>query len=363
MIPDPPTLMPQGARREGASQRMTIQTGSTEPSVTLVVPVFNEQDAIAPFLSEVRAIMPDCGARLDVVFVDDGSTDLTVACIERQAHQLPITLVKLTKHFGKEAALTAGLAHAQGDAVVPIDVDLQDPPVVVAQFIAHWRDGYDVVYGVRASRASDTALKRHTAALFYRVFNKLSRDRIPENVGDFRLMDRRVVDAVLSLPEKGRFMKGLFSWVGFKSIAVPYTRQARARGTSTWGYWKLWNFALDGLFGFSSLPLRIWTYAGALVAMVSLLYGAAIIVRKLVFDVAVDGWTSLMVAVVFFGGVQLISLGVMGEYLGRIFIESKNRPIYLVDSVSHPESSSQHGRATATSSGAHASAAAEADRA
>jgi glycosyltransferase involved in cell wall biosynthesis len=190
-----------------------------------------------------------------------------------------------------------------------------------------------MVYGVRQSRLSDTALKRHTAALFYRIFNQLSGDKIPENVGDFRLMDRKVIDAVLKLDEKNRFMKGIFSWVGFKTKAVQYHRAPRIAGTTNWNYWKLWNFALDGLISFSSLPLKVWTYIGAFISLFSFGYIANIIVRTLVYDNPVDGWSSLMVTILFFGGVQLISLGIIGEYLGRLFIESKNRPIYLIESV------------------------------
>ena len=226
--------------------------------------------------------------------------------------------------------MTAGLDAAHGDAVIPMDADLQDPPELVADFIAKWREGFDVVYGVRRSRESDSRVKRATARVFYRLFNRLTALPIPENTGDFRLMDRRVVSALRQLPERNRFMKGLFSWVGFRQTGIAYDRDARAAGRSKWNYWRLWNFALDGITGFSTVPLRLWSYAGAIVALIAFLYAAFLIARTIVLGVDVPGYASLMVVILFLGGVQLISLGVIGEYLGRLYHEAKQRPTYLV---------------------------------
>jgi glycosyltransferase involved in cell wall biosynthesis len=214
-----------------------------------------------------------------------------------------------------------------------MDVDLQDPPELIPRFLERWREGYDVVYGVRASRASDTTSKRMTAGWFYRLFNRLSQTRIPENAGDFRLIDRRAADVLRGLPERNRFMKGLFAWVGFRSVGVPYERAPRAAGTTKWNYWRLWNFAIDGLVSFSTVPLRVWTYVGALVALCSFLYALIIVARVILFGIDVPGYASLMTVVLFIGGVQLLSLGVIGEYLGRLFVEVKGRPVYVVDGV------------------------------
>ena len=231
--------------------------------------------------------------------------------------------------------MTAGLAHARGDAVIPMDVDLQDPPALVLEFVRLWREeGYDTVYGVRTDRNADTAMKRLTAGGFYRFFNAVSTTtKIPENAGDFRLMDRRVVEAINQLPERNRFMKGLFAWAGFRSIGVPYARPERAAGTTKFNYWKLWNFALDGLFSFSSWPLRVWSYVGAGVAGISFLYMLIIILKVLFVGVDSPGYASLMCVILFLGGVQLLSIGIMGEYIGRMFLEVKQRPVFLIEGV------------------------------
>jgi glycosyltransferase involved in cell wall biosynthesis len=217
-----------------------------------------------------------------------------------------------------------------------MDVDLQDPPELIPRFLERWRDGYDVVYGVRTCRKYDTFTKRASAAWFYRLFNRLSDLHIPENAGDFRLIDRRVADILRRLPERNRFMKGLFSWVGFRSIGVPYERPARASGRTKWSHWRLWNFALDGLISFSTMPLRVWTYVGSLVAALSFAYGSFIVIRTLVLGVDLPGYASLLTTVLFLGGVQLLSIGVIGEYLGRLFIEVKARPLYIVESTYPP---------------------------
>ncbi|MGQ7848582.1 glycosyltransferase family 2 protein [Granulosicoccus sp. 3-233] len=328
--------------RRSINQATTISSRLRSPLVSLIVPVYNEEAAIGLFMAQVNAMVRRSDTHFELVFVNDGSSDNTLSVIKAFPSSCPMRLVDLSRNFGKEAAMTAGLAMSKGDAAVPIDVDLQDPIEVIDQFIVEWKNGHDMVYGVRESRGCDTPMKRNTSVLFYYIFNKLSRDKIPENVGDFRLMDRKVIDAVLSLEEKNRFMKGMFSWVGFKTKAVPYHRAPRAAGNTSWNYWKLWNFALDGVIGFSSLPLRVWTYIGAFISLFSFLFIANIVFRKLVFGNPVDGWSSLMVTVLFFGGIQLISLGIIGEYLGRLFIESKNRPVYLVDTVEEFEAHAEN---------------------
>ncbi len=303
------------------------------PLITLIVPVFNEAAALAPFLAATARIeVPD--ARLEYLFVNDGSTDGTFArLLDIAAARDDVRLLNFSRNFGKEAAMTAGLDFARGDAVVLMDVDLQDPPELVAAFVAQWRAGYDIAYGVRHSRRGDTALKRMTARWFYDWFNRVSDTPIPSDVGDFRLLDRRVVTALQALPERGRFMKGLFAWVGFPAIGVPYERPARQHGTSTWNYWRLWNFALEGIVSFSTAPLRIWSYVGLLLAMAAGAYALFILVRVLLVGVDVPGYASLILVLLVGTALNLISLGMIGEYVGRLFIETKQRPVYLVEGV------------------------------
>jgi glycosyltransferase involved in cell wall biosynthesis len=241
-----------------------------------------------------------------------------------------VRALSLSRNFGKEAALSAGLDHARGSAVVPMDVDLQDPPEVLEDMIAKWRAGCDMVYGVRRDRATDSLPKRLSADLYYKAHNLLSSDKIPDHAGDFRLLDRRVVDVLRSLPERNRFMKGLFAWSGFKSASVDYERAERMLGTTKFRPWKLWTLALDGITSSSTLPLRIWTYLGGGVALLSFLYALFIITKALFFGIAVPGYASIMVAVLFLGGLQLLSLGILGEYVGRIMIETKQRPLYII---------------------------------
>ena len=242
-------------------------------------------------------------------------------------------VISLSRNFGKEAALTAELDHANGDVIIPMDVDLQDTPELILKFLDYWREGYDVVYGIRVKREDDPAAKRVTAGWFYRIFNLMSDVKIPEDVGDFRLIDRRVAEAIRQCPERNQFMKGLFAWAGFRSIGVPYERPARAEGESKWRYWGLWNFAIDGLVSFSTAPLRVWTYIGASVALLALAYALYRVVLVLTMGVDVPGYASLITAILFMGGMQLLSLGLIGEYVGRIFAEVKGRPIYIVDAV------------------------------
>ncbi|EYD70352.1 glycosyltransferase family 2 protein [Limimaricola hongkongensis] len=303
-----------------------------DPLISLVVPCYAESEAIDAFIPAVDAALPQ--ARIEFVFVNDGSRDDTLVKLLALSRGDPrVVVADLSRNFGKEIAMTAGLDLATGDVVVPMDADLQDPPELIAQFLERWREGYDVVHGVRADRSKDGRIKRATAQWFYRFFNRLASTEIPENVGDFRLMDRSVVDAVTQLPERSRFMKGLFAWVGFSSTGVEYARPERCAGTTKFGFWKLWNFALDGIVSFSTMPLRVWTYLGTLVALFSLVYGGYVIARTLIFGRDVPGYASLMVTVLFLGGIQLISLGIIGEYVSRLFVETKQRPLYLCQGV------------------------------
>lgn len=301
-------------------------------TLSLLVPVFNEEVSIAPFLQAIDQHLAELPAALEILFIDDGSSDQTIAEIRKaQRSDSRVRYVKLSRNFGKEAAMTAGLDHARGDAVIPMDVDLQDPPELIHEFYRLWQEGYDTVYGMRRDRNEDSPGKRTSASLFYRVFNWLSHTEIPANAGDYRLMNRRVVDALKQLPERNRFMKGLFAWPGYRSIGVEYSRPARHAGQTKWNAWKLWNFALDGVTSFSTWPLRVWSYVGVCIAGFSLVYMAFIIGRTLIFGVDWPGYASLMSAILFFGSVQLISIGVLGEYVGRLYIESKQRPVYLTD--------------------------------
>ena len=305
------------------------------PILSIIVPVKDEEDAIAPFIARVGAVLDaldDPAAKAwEILFVDDGSSDATLAAIIAANHADPrIRAVSFSRNFGKEPALSAGLDFARGQAVIPIDVDLQDPPEVIGDMIKAWRAGHEVVYGVRKNRASDSLPKRLTADLYYRAHNRLSHDKIPEHAGDFRLLDRKVVDVIKAMPERNRFMKGLFAWSGFRQTAVEYDRVERSVGTTKFRYWKLWTLALDGITSASTAPLRIWSYVGVIVALLSFLYALYIIIYTIITGVDAPGYASLMTAVLFFGGLQLISLGVLGEYVGRILVETKQRPLYVI---------------------------------
>jgi glycosyltransferase involved in cell wall biosynthesis len=304
------------------------------PLISLIVPVFNEEDAVLPFIETTEPILKATGCPYEFVFIDDGSRDATVARLRALRMDRPqIRLIALSRNFGKEAAVTAGLDHAKGDVVIPMDVDLQDPPELIPEFLKHWRDGYLVVYGARADRRSDSFSKRLTAAGFYKIFNRISNMPIPFDAGDFRLLDRRVVEEIKKLKETNRFLKGIMAWPGFKTIGVPYSRPERAHGKSRFNYWKLWNFALDGLTSFTTLPLRMWTYIGWGLALFSMIFAIWIVLRTLIHGVDVPGYASLMVVVLFLGGMQLMSLGIIGEYVGRLYMETKQRPIYVIDRI------------------------------
>ena len=313
----------------------------TEPVLSVVVPCYNEADSLPEFSCRLRAVLdrlPGTLSPCEVIYVNDGSKDATVAVLKTlRATDPRIAILNLSRNFGKEVATTAGLDHTAGQAVVVIDADLQDPPELIPELIAGWQEGFDTVYAQRRSRPGETWLKTITADLFYRVMARLGRVHMPPNTGDFRLMSRRVVDAVLQLREQHRFMKGLFAWVGFPSKAVLYDREPRHAGNSKWNYWRLWNLALEGITSYTVMPLKMATYLGLTVAVLSAIYGVQIVVKTLLFGNSVAGYPSLMTVVLFLGGVQLITLGVIGEYLGRIFNETKHRPLYLIESFVRDE--------------------------
>ena len=304
----------------------------TRPSVTLVIAAFNEAEALPllhPRLAAALDAMPDIDGR--VLYVDDGSRDGTWDVLQQLAASDPrVALLRLARNFGKEPALTAGLDHVDTDAAIVLDADGQDPPELVPAFVAKWREGYDVVYGTRSRRDGESWFKRFTAAAFYRVMNRLSNIPVPPDTGDFRLVSRRVLAALRQTRERQRFMKGLFAWVGFRQVALAYERAPRIAGRSKFSYWRLWNLALEGITSFSTLPLRMATYIGVLTALVAFGWGSWIIARTLLWGDPVQGWPSLMTVVLFLGGIQLMALGIVGEYLGRTYIEVKQRPLYLV---------------------------------
>ena len=330
------TYQPRDIAVAEAPVRKRKRAASRAPLLSVIVPVKDEEESIFAFVERVGPILERIcrGEEWEVLFVDDGSSDATLAVVAA-AHQRDrrVRALSLSRNFGKEAALSAGLDHALGKAVVPMDVDMQDPPEVLGEMVAKWREGFDMVFGVRRCRASDTRAKRWTAGLYYRAHNALTADKIPENAGDFRLLDRKVVDVLKGMPERNRFMKGLFAWAGFKQAAVEYERAERTTGTTKFNYWKLWTLALDGITSASTVPLRIWSYIGAAFAMIALAYAGFIVSQTLLFGNAVPGYASIMVSVLFLGGMQLLSLGILGEYVGRILTETKRRPLYVVRST------------------------------
>ena len=296
--------------------------------LSVVVPAYNEQQVIEAFHDRLCAVLADLPFDIEVIYVNDGSTDDTLSVLHKiRQRDAQAVVIDLSRNFGKEIALTAGLDHARGDAVIVIDADLQDPPELIPALIAPWRDqGYDMVYAQRVARAGESWLKKKTASWFYRLMQHVGEIPIPPDTGDYRLLSRRTVDAIRSLRERHRFMKGLFTWVGFRQCAVPYERDARSAGDSKWNYWQLWNFAIEGLTSATLVPLKVSSYIGLIIAVLAFGTGIWIIFKTLAFGDPVEGWPSLMVVVLFLGGVQLVALGVIGEYLGRLFNEAKGRP-------------------------------------
>ena len=304
---------------------------SSHRSLTVVVAAYNEQAALPLLHPRLRAVLDPLGLETQVLYVDDGSTDDTWAVLQDLAAIDPsVRLIRLARNFGKEVALTAGLDAVDADAALVIDADGQDPPELIPAFVEKWQQGFDVVYGTRTARAGESWFKRATAAAFYRVMNRLSDTAIPHDTGDFRLMTRRVLDALRQLRERQRFMKGLFAWVGFRQVALPYERQARLAGSTKFNFWRLWNLALEGITGFSTVPLRVATYLGLGTAMLAFVYGLWVVAKTLFWGDPVQGWPTMMAVILFLGGVQLIALGILGEYIGRLYLEAKQRPLYLI---------------------------------
>ena len=302
------------------------------PFLSIVAPCYNEEDVIDIFLEKIIPILEQLKKSYEIVFVNDGSRDNTLEILRAKAKEHEsVRVISLSRNFGKEAALSAGLDMAKGEVVVPIDVDLQDPPELILDFVKKYEEGYDVVVGKRVDRTTDTHAKRISAELFYKLHNKISDIEIPHNVGDYRLMSRKVVEELKKLPETQRFMKGIFAWLGFKTAVIEYKREERAAGETSFSGWKLWNFALEGITSFSTAPLRIWLYIGMVLAFISFLYGSWIVLKTLMFGVDSPGYASMITVILFLGGIQLMGIGILGEYIGRIYLESKNRPVYIIE--------------------------------
>lgn len=304
--------------------------------ISLVSPFYNEEKGVQAFFNRINEVFAPLAERyeLEVIAINDGSRDQTYdELVKAKVNNDYLTVVDLSRNFGKEAAISAGLDFATGDAVIPIDSDLQHPPEVIIELIEKWEEGAEVVLAKRVDRETDRPIQKLTANYFYKLHNRISDIDIPADVGDFRLMDRKVVEALKTLPETRRFMKGLFAWVGFRTTTVEYKVAPREHGTTSFNTWKLWNFALEGITSFSSAPLRVWTYLGCAVSALSFVYAAYLLIKTMFFGADTPGYASLMITVLFASGVQLIGIGVLGEYVGRIFAESKKRPVYIVRDV------------------------------
>ena len=310
--------------------------------LSIIVPCYNESEVVENFFSAMvgnNGILNNLGLNCELVFINDGSKDNTLELLKAQKEiysnksNLDIKIVNLSRNFGKEAAMSAGFSVASGEAIVPMDADLQHPASLIPKFVELWRQGYDVVLAKRANRQDESALKRFCSSIFYKLNNKISEIEIPQNVGDFRLFTKKVLNAINSLPENQRFMKGIFAWVGFRSITIEYEEQERIAGSSKFNGWKLWNFALQGITGFGTLPLRVWTYIGFIVSFLAFIYASFLILRTLIMGVDLPGYASLVVIILFLGGLQLIGIGILGEYVGRIYMESKRRPPFIIDEI------------------------------
>lgn len=305
--------------------------------LTVVVPLFNEESVLPLFHARLESVLAHIRHDWEIIYVDDGSTDQSPAILQHlKAANARVGVARFTRNFGKEEAMTAGLTLAGGDAVILIDADLQDPPELIPAMLDAWLAGADVVNMRRLQRNGESWLKKATAHAFYRVINRLSEVPVPEDVGDFRLLSRRAVDALNQLEERNRFMKGLFAWIGYRTVTLDYNRDARVAGKSKWQYWRLWNFALEGITGFSVAPLKIATYLGSACAGITFLYAAYFLLKTLLVGESVRGFPTLIVTVMILGGLQLMAIGIIGEYLGRLFIESKRRPLYLLEEYDAP---------------------------
>lgn len=299
-------------------------------SISCVVPVYNEEAVILPFIASLQAVLQGLTNHFEIIIVDDGSRDTTVQKVLSLAKDSQVKLLGLSRNFGKEVALTAGIEHASGDVVVLIDADFQHPVDIIPIFLNHWAEGYDMVYGARVDRASESYIKRNFARMFYWLMRNITKIEIPKNAGDFRLMDRKIVDALKQFPERTRFMKGLYAWVGYKKMAIAYEVKDRAAGKSGWGFYKLAELAITGITSFSDVPLRVWGLIGFAISLISLIYAIYIITVTMLYGADLPGFPTLIVAIMFLGGIQLLSIGILGEYIARIFTEVKQRPKYLL---------------------------------
>ncbi len=308
----------------------TAERRQRQPSISCVVPAYNEGEGISHFLKALAPALSALSPQFEIVVVDDGSRDDTCSRVEHLIEQLPLRLVQLSRNFGKETALAAGLAHTSGQVVIIIDADFQHPLALLPDFLQQWRLGYDNVFGLRASREDEAPLKRHLTRLFYRLLSRNAQVDIPPDAGDFRLLDRQVVDALNALPERARFMKGLYAWVGYRSVGIPFQPANRHAGSSTFNFGRLLELAITGMTSFTDMPLRIWSVIGAAISLLAICYAGYETMRTLLFGADIPGWTTLTVAITFLGGVQLLSIGVLGEYVSRIFEEVKQRPLYIV---------------------------------
>ena len=313
-----------------SSTNPSIKSRAANPLISLIVPVFNEEQSLPMFMDTV--VNKLAGLRLEIIFIDDGSTDNTMLLLRQiSAMNNHVQILKLSRNFGKEAALTAGLNHCNGEVAIPVDVDLQDPLEIIHDFVAKWREGFDVVQGVRHERQNDGFLKRYSASKYYQIFNYISDLKMTPHSGDFRLLDRKAINALMELPERVRFMKGLFTWIGFSTTEVSYRRLKRSEGQSKFKFKQLFRLGLDGVISFSSMPIRIWSVIGMVIAIPAIIFMFYIVIRTLFMGIDVPGYASIVSIVLFLGGIQFITLGVIGEYVGRIFIEVKGRPIYIIE--------------------------------
>lgn len=316
--------------RETSDMRWMIsRTGA--PEISIVVPFYNEESNVRALFARLMPVMRNLAVPFEIVCVNDGSRDATLdRLIEEARNNSTMRVIDLSRNFGKDAALSAGIAHASGRAVIPMDGDLQHPPELIPELIAKWHEGFEMIYAVRNSRKDQSFVSRTSAQAFYWLFRKCSEVSLPEGAGDFRLLDRKVVDALNAMPERNRFMKGMFAWLGFKQTSVPYDVEERASGKTKWSFFKLLAFAFSGIAGFSKLPLRVWGGLGAVISLLAFAYIAVRLVRTAIYGVDVPGYESIIITLLFLGGIQLVSLGVLGEYLGRVFDEVKGRPLYVV---------------------------------
>jgi glycosyltransferase involved in cell wall biosynthesis len=316
---------------QGLFEKDTLNTMKKNYFISIVAPAYNEEENIYPFYERVKKVLDEITDNWEIVCVNDGSKDKTLdILVELNSKDNRVKVIDLSRNFGKEIALTAGLDNCKGDLIIPIDIDLQDPPELIPDMIKLWEKGNNVVYATRIKREGESFFKKLTAYMFYKFINKITSINIPRNTGDFRLIDRKVLDSLKELRETHRFMKGLFSWVGFNQVSLPYVREKRFAGNTKFNYWKLWNFAIEGITSFSIAPLKFATYFGFFVSLLSVIFAIYIISKTLIYGSDVPGYPSLMVTILFLGGIQLITIGLIGEYVGRIYNEVKKRPLYFL---------------------------------